>query len=87
MALGPRYRSRSYHMAIDLERSASTASSAGVTTSGLDTKASKCRTRLERQGVTSDATAGKSHKPTAVFALRNCTCVVELRAEGVIFAD
>jgi hypothetical protein len=87
LALGPHYRSRSYHMAIDLEKSASTASSAGVTMSGLNTKASNDQIRLEWQGVTSDNTANKSYKPSAVFVLCNYACVVELRAEGVIFAD
>jgi hypothetical protein len=68
-------------------RAASTASSAGVTMSGLNTKASNDQIRLEWQGVTSDATANKSYKPSAVFVLCNYACVVELRAEGVIFAD
>ena len=74
-------------MAIDLEKSASTASSADVTMSGLHAKASNDQIRLEWQGVMSDNTANKSYKPSAVFVLRNYACVVELRAEGVIFAD
>ena len=55
--------------------------------SGPNTKASNDQIRLEWQGVTSDATANKSHKPSAVFVLCNYACVVELRAEGVIFVD
>ena len=87
LAIGPHYRSRSFHMAIDLEKTASTASSSGVTMSGLNAKASNDQIRLDWQGVTSDATTNKSCKPSAVFALCNYACVVELRAEGVILAD
>jgi hypothetical protein len=56
LALGPYYRTRSFHQASDLEKAASTASSAGVTMSGLNTRASNDQIRLEWQGVNSDTT-------------------------------
>jgi hypothetical protein len=88
LAIGPAYRLRSFHMGIDLEKAASTASSAGVTMSGLNTRASNDQIRLEWSNVTSSrADAARDWTPASVFVLCNYACVAELRAEGVIFAD
>ena len=88
LSIGPAYRLRSFHMGIDLEKAASTASSAGVTMSGLNTRASNDQIRLEWSNVTSSrADANRDWTPASVFVLCNYACVAELRAEGVIFAD
>ena len=86
-AVSPVQQLKNFHMAIDLKRSAPTAHSAEITMSGLNAEASHDQIRLQWQGITSDATANKSYKPSAVFVLCNYACVVELRAECVIFAD
>ena len=75
-------------MGIDLEKAASTASSAGVTMSGLNTRVSNDQIRLEWSNVTSSkADAARDWTPASVFVPCNYACVAELRAEGVIFAD
>ena len=90
LAHGPAYRLRSFHMGLDLEKAGSSASSAGVSMSGLNTRASNDQLCLEWSNVTSSRGAGGDTvdwTPASVFAMCNFACVAELRAEGVIFAD
>ena len=90
LAMGPAYRVRSFHQGIDLEKAGLSASSAVMSMSGLNTRASNDQLRLEWSNVSSSRGAGGhglDWTPASVFVRCNFACVAELRAEGVIFAD
>ena len=88
--IGPAYRLRSFHQGLDLEKAGSAECAAGVSISGLNTRASNDQLRLEWSNVTSSRGAGGDAvgwTQASAFATCNFACVAELRADGVIFAD
>jgi hypothetical protein len=84
LAIGPTYRSTNFHLALDLEKLASTP--AGVASyTGLNTKASSDSLRFQFDNVTSDTTNG--YLPGRMYVLCQYNVLCELYASGVVVAD
>ena len=82
LAIGPTYRSTNFHLALDLEKLASTP--AGVASYiGLNTKASSDSLRFQFDNVTSDA----AFLPGRMYVLCQYNVLCELYASGVVVAD